>query len=107
MASRRSLGTLQYGSARYELDDDTLRHFAAVATSKLRRNEPFLVLVRADDTGLERIWLHAAATLRIETQSSQQPLDRGRLEHMVRDASRPSGLDLCTPWHAPTAAARA
>lgn len=101
-----AMGTLHYGSASYEVADATLRHFSAVAVSKMRRNEPFLVLVRDGDDGIERVWLHASCDLRIETKPTTEPLDPARLEHMVREANRASGLDLCAAWTAPTRAVR-
>ena len=93
------MGTLHYGSAAFELDDDALRHFSAVLVAKLRRGEPFLALVRADDTGLERIWLHVAASVRISTMPSTDPLDQERLHHMVAQANK-GGIDLCESWTA-------
>lgn len=93
------MGTLHYGSAAFELDDDALRHLSAVLVAKLRRGEPFLALVRADDSGLERIWLHAAASVRISTMPSTEALDQERLHHMVAQANK-GGIDLCEPWMA-------
>ncbi|MFM2475284.1 DUF7882 family protein [Burkholderia cenocepacia] len=100
------MGTLHYGSTPFEVDDDTLRHFAVVAIAKLRRQEPFLVLVHVDDDGLERLWLHPAVDLRIATDRSSAPLDPARVEHMMREANAPSGLDLAAPWHVPEPAKR-
>lgn len=91
------MGTLHYGSAAFELDDDALRHFAAVMVAKLRRKEPFLALVRVDDDGLERIWVHAAVDVRIATVPTTEALDQQRLQHMVAQANK-SGVDLCEPW---------
>ena len=97
------MGTLHYGSTAFELEDDALRHFSAVMVAKLRRGEPFLALVRDDDDGLERIWVHAAADVRIATMPATAPLDQSRLQHMVAQANK-GGIDLCEPWMVAVAA---
>lgn len=97
------MGTLHYGSAEFELDDDALHHFTAVMVAKLRRGEPFLAVVREDDDGIERIWLHTAANVRIATRTPNEGLDRHRLEHMMTQANK-GGLHLGEPWRAPVAA---
>lgn len=100
------MGTLHYGATPFEIDDDTLRHFAVVAVAKMRRHEPFLVLVHVDDDRLERVWMHPGVDLRIATDRSQVPLEAARVEHMMHDANAPGGLDLAAVWHAPEPARR-
>lgn len=95
------MGTLHYGATSFEVDDDALRHFVVVAVAKLRRQEPFLVLVHVDDHGLERLWLHPAVDLRVATDRSTAPLEPARVEHMMREADAPGGLDLAAHWCAP------
>lgn len=97
------MGTLHYGQAAFEVDDDTLRHFSAVMVAKLRRKEPFLALVRVDDDGLERVWLHTSADIRIETLPATEGLDQQRLHHMMSQANK-AGVDLCEEWRAKVSA---
>lgn len=97
------MGTLHYGSTAFELEDDALRHFSAVMVAKLRRGEPFLALVRSDDDGLERIWVHTAADIRIATMPTREPLDQQRLQQMVAQANK-GGVDLCEPVRVSVAA---
>ncbi|QCR20368.1 DUF7882 family protein [Agrococcus sp. SGAir0287] len=97
------MGTLHYGSTAFELEDEALRHFSAVMVAKLRRGEPFLALVRSDAEGLERIWVHTAADIRIATMPTREPLDQQRLQHMVAQANK-GGVDVCEAWMARVAA---
>ena len=87
------MGTLHYGSAvAIPIDDLTLHHLAAVVVAKLRRTEPFLLTV-VTASGREALWIHAASTLRFAYESAADvALDRERLEAMVRETNRPSGL---------------
>lgn len=92
------MGTLHYGVTPFDVDDETLRHFAVVAVAKLRRQEPFLVTVRADDDGIERLWMHPAVDLRIASARSSEPLDPSRVEHLMHEANAPAGVDLTASW---------
>lgn len=92
------MGTLHYGVTPFDVDDETLRHFAVVAVAKLRRQEPFLVVVHADDDGIERLWMHPAVDLRIATARSAEPLEPGRVEHLMHEANAPAGVDLTAAW---------
>ena len=88
------MGTMHYGTDGdgIQVDDDVLAHVAAVAVAKLRRREPFL-LTTVSAGGRESVWIHEASTLRWSYESTDAaPLDKARLESMVRDANRPSGL---------------
>lgn len=88
------MGTIHYGTddAGISIDDETMAHVAAVVVAKLRRREPFL-LTTVSAGGREAVWVHEASTLRwvYETQESIA-LDKARLEAMVRETNRPSGL---------------
>lgn len=88
------MGTMHYGNddAGIQIDDDVLAHVAAVVVAKLRRREPFL-LTTLSAGGRESVWIHEASTLRWAYESGDAiALDKGRLEAMVRDTNRPSGL---------------
>lgn len=100
------MGALHYGPVAYVIDDDTLRHFMPVVVAKMRRQEPFLALVRADGDGVEHIWLHPGSDIRFETAPTDERLDPERLEHMVHEANRAGGLDLCAAWAPETHEAR-
>ncbi|SDH72474.1 DUF7882 family protein [Agrococcus jejuensis] len=89
------MGTLKYGNgddATFTMDDVDLAHLAAVVTAKLRRREPFLLTCRSETTR-QSIWIHEASTLvyGYETPAAID-LDRARLEAMVVDTNRPTGL---------------
>ncbi|GAA2175772.1 hypothetical protein GCM10009846_26960 [Agrococcus versicolor] len=92
------MGTLHYGTASFELDDDALRHFTVVMVTKMRRKEPFLVRVRSDDAARERLWLRCAADVVIRTSGAGAGLEPARLEHMMHEANHAEGVDLCAPW---------
>ena len=92
------MGTLYYGNdeAGISIDDETLAHLAAVTVAKLRRHEPFL-LTCASDAGRDAVWMHTAATVRFAYASEEQvPLDKARLEAMVRDTNRSTGLTVAS-----------
>ena len=90
------MGTMHYGTdeAGITIEDETLAHVAAVVVAKLRRREPFL-LTTVSAASRESVWVHEASTLRwaYETQDAIT-LDKARLEAMVRDTNRPSGLSV-------------
>lgn len=100
------MGTLHYGSqAALAIDDVTLHHLAAVTVAKLRRTEPFL-LTTVTSAGRESLWIHPASTVRFAYESAAEvPLDRERLEAMVRETNRPAGLVVQTLRAAAPAAA--
>lgn len=88
------MGTMHYGSdeAGITIDDDTLAHVVAVVVAKLRRREPFL-LTTVTSAGREAVWLHESSTLRWAYETTEAiALDTRRLEDMVRETNRPSGL---------------
>lgn len=89
------MGTLRYGNgddATFQMDDGDLAHLAAVVTAKLRRREPFLLTCRSE-TSRQSVWIHEASTLVYGYASADAiDLDRTRLEAMVADTNRPTGL---------------
>ena len=89
------MGTLKYGAgddATFAMDDADLAHLATVVTAKLRRREPFLLTCRSE-SARQSVWIHEASTLVYAYGSaSGLDLDRARLEAMVLDTNRPSGL---------------
>lgn len=89
------MGTLKYGNggdASFVMDDVDLAHLAAVATAKLRRREPFL-LTCLGESSRQAIWVHESSTIVYSYDSAEQiDLDRTRLESMVQETNRPSGL---------------
>ena len=88
------MGTMHYGNDEVgiAIDDETLAHVAAVVVAKLRRREPFL-LTTVSAGGRESVWIHDASTLRWTYGAAANPqLDKERLEAMVRDTNRPTGL---------------
>lgn len=88
------MGTLYWGSVSqaFDVDDDELRHFEALVVAKLRRREPFL-LCCVSAQARDSLWIHGSTNLRY-TFSSPEPvaLDRARLERMMQQANRTSGL---------------
>ncbi|MFC7430872.1 MULTISPECIES: RNA polymerase subunit sigma [unclassified Agrococcus] len=90
------MGTLHYGiaDAGIRIDDETLAHLAAVMVAKLRRHEPFLLTCRSESSR-EAIWLHGASTVRFSyDEPAPTTLDKARLEAMVKESNRPTGLVL-------------
>lgn len=89
------MGTFKYGTgddATFTMDDVDLAHLAAVVTAKLRRREPFLLTLRSEATR-QSIWIHEASTLVYGYATPDSiDLDRPRLEAMVADTNRPTGL---------------
>lgn len=90
------MGILYYGSRAqaFEVADDELRHFEALVAAKLRRREPFL-LCSGGAEAREALWVHEATDLRCAYASTEAvALDRARLEKMMKQSSRASGLTL-------------
>ena len=50
--------------------------------------------------------MHPGVDLRVATDRSRVPLDPVRVEHMMREANAPAGLDLSVPWEATVRAGR-
>jgi len=99
------LGTLHYGAARtsIRMDDRTLAHLQAVITTKLRRNEGFLVQWdRPAESGSGRgaLWIHPQCDLMYDYDGGREPgLDPQELDRMMAAASG-RGLRITTEQRA-------
>ena len=94
------MGTLFYGSARtpIEIDDRILAHLKAVATSKLRRGESFLLSWRNSvrvGNGRSSVWLHPNCDLHYKFDGSIPPtLEPAVLEVMQSESMQARGIEL-------------
>ncbi len=94
------MGTLFYGASRtpIRIDDRILAHLKLVVTSKLRRNEPFLVSWRdASDVGGGRssIWLHPACDLHYKFDGGSPPaIDQDLIEQLSVAANAARGIEI-------------
>jgi hypothetical protein len=92
------MGTLYYGAVRTPItvEDRTLAHVKVLITSKLRRNESFLLSwTEPVDTGSGRgsVWIHPYLDIIYRFDGGTQPaLDRELLDQMAMEASSSSGL---------------
>ena len=92
------MGTLFYGASRtpIRIDDRILAHLKLVATSKLRRNEPFIVSWHdASDVGGGRssIWLHPGCDLHYKFDGGGSPvIDQDLIETMSLAANAARGI---------------
>jgi len=92
------VGTLLYGASRTSIrvDDRTLAHLQVVITTKLRRNEGFLLQWdRGVDSGSGRgaFWVHPSSDLIYDFDGGREPsLDPGELDRMMSEASGRHGL---------------
>lgn len=94
------MGTLFYGTARVpvQVDDVVLAHLKVVATSKLRRNEGFL-LSWTDDAnvghGRSSVWIHPNSDLHYKFDGGRPPkIDQALLEEMNLEAVQARGIEL-------------
>jgi hypothetical protein len=92
------MGTLYYGSARtpISIDDRALAHLKVVATSKLRRNESFLVSwdePSENGSGRGSIFVHGSCDLVYRFDGSRPAeLDQQLLETMSVESMSSRGL---------------
>jgi hypothetical protein len=92
------LGTLHYGASRTSLhmEDRALAHLQVVITTKLRRNEGFLIQwERPRDSGSGRggFWVHPNCDLAYEYEAAlDAALDPEELERMMMAASGTGGV---------------
>jgi hypothetical protein len=92
------MGTLYYGAARTPItvDDRLLAHLKIVATSKLRRNEPFLVSwdePAENGSGRGSVFIHATCDLIYRFDGSRTAeLDQELLETMATESMSNRGL---------------
>ena len=94
------MGTLYYGAARtpISIDDRALAHLKVVATSKLRRNESFLVSwdePPENGSGRGSIFIHPACDLIYRFDGSRPAeLDQELLESMATQSMSTRGLHI-------------
>jgi hypothetical protein len=94
------VGTLFYGAARtpIRVDDRILAHLKLVVTSKLRRNEPFLISWHdASDVGGGRssIWLHPAIDLHYKFDGgTPASIDQDLIEQLSIEANAARGIQI-------------
>ena len=92
------MGTLYYGAARtpITIDDRLLAHLKVVATSKLRRNEPFLVSwdePAENGSGRGSVFIHPMCDLVYRFDGSRAAeLDQQLLESMAAESMSSRGL---------------
>ncbi len=94
------MGTLFYGASRtpIRIDDRILHHLRLVATSKLRRNEPFVISWHhAAETGGGRssIWVHPACDLHYKFDgNTPAAVDQDLIEAMSLAANAARGIEI-------------
>ena len=94
------MGTLFYGAARtpVRIDDRIMAHLKLVITSKLRRNEPFLVSWH-DPGGMgggrSSIWIHAGCDLHYKFDGgTPAAIDQELVEAMSLAADAARGIEI-------------
>jgi hypothetical protein len=99
------MGTLYYGAARtpISIDDRALAHLKVVATSKLRRNESFLVSwdePPENGSGRGSIFIHPTCDLIYRFDGSRPAeLDQELLETMATQSMSTRGLHIVASMH--------
>jgi len=92
------VGTLRYGASQrsIRIDDRALAHLQVVITTKLRRNEGFLLQW---DRGVEfgsgrgAFWVHPSCDLMYDYEGGREAsLDPAELDRMMAEASSSRGL---------------
>jgi hypothetical protein len=92
------MGTLYYGAARtpIHIDDRLLAHLKVVATSKLRRNESFLLSwdePAENGSGRGSVFIHPTCDLIFRFDGSRSAeLDQALLEQMAAESMSSRGL---------------
>jgi hypothetical protein len=92
------LGTLHYGASRtsLQMDDRALAHLQVVITTKLRRNEGFLIQwerPRESGSGRGGFWIHPNCDLTYDYEGGREPaLDHEELDRMMIAASATGGV---------------
>ena len=93
-----ALGTLHYGASRTSLymEDRALAHLQVVITTKLRRNEGFLIqwdVPPESGSGRGGFWIHPSCDLAYEYDGGREPsLDHEELDKMMIAASATGGV---------------
>ncbi len=107
------MGTLFYGSARtpIRVDDRILAHLKVLTTSKLRRNEGFL-LSWTDSAeaghGRSSVWIQPYSDLHYKFDGNRPPaIDQALLQEMALESMQARGVELAeaTLAHSPRAKA--
>ena len=94
------MGTLHYGRSGVELDvsDRLLAHLQLAINSKLRRGQSFSLtwtIPVHQGSGRMTVWIDASISLRFHyDQTTMQVIDRQWVDHLVRRANSPQGLEL-------------
>ncbi|GAA2029705.1 hypothetical protein GCM10009819_11700 [Agromyces tropicus] len=94
------MGTLYYGDSAtpVDIDDRALAHLKIAITTKLRRNESFLLSWRhgiGQPRGRSSLWLHPAIPLRFVFEAVEAgELDREWIEDLMRGANSGGGIVL-------------
>ncbi len=92
------MGKLHYGASRtsIHMDDRALAHLQVVITTKLRRNEGFLIQwERPHESGSGRggFWIHPNCDIAYEYEGGREAaLDHEELDRMMLAASATSGV---------------
>ena len=92
------MGTLHYGASRtsIRIDDRILAHLQVVITTKLRRNEGFMIQwERPVELGSGRggFWIHPSVDLTFEYDGGREAsLDHEELDRMMVSAAANGGL---------------
>jgi hypothetical protein len=92
------MGTLYYGAGRtaINVEDRLLAHLKVVITSKLRRNEPFLISWDEpvdNGSGRGSVFIHPMCDLVYRFDGSRSPeLDQNLLESMAAESMSNRGL---------------
>lgn len=94
------MGTLFYGSGRtpIRIDDQMLAHLKAVATSKLRRGESFLLSWKDSaevGDGRSSVWIYPSCDLHYKFEGGTPPkLDPALIVEMSSESMEPRGIEL-------------
>lgn len=92
------MGTLFYGASRtpIRIDDRILAHLKLVTTSKLRRNEPFLISWQEPrGGGRSSVWMHPACDLHYRFDGGKPAeIDQELIESMSVAANAARGIEI-------------
>ena len=94
------MGTLFYGAAGdvIRIEDRALAHLKVVISTKLRRNESFMLSWQHPEgasTGRSTVWLHPSIPLRFEFDDAEAPeLSRQWIEELAVAAQSTTGIVL-------------
>lgn len=97
------MGTLYYGASRtpIRIDDRLLAHLKLVATSKLRRNEPFLISwhePNGQGGGRSSVWMHPSCDLHYRFDGGKPAeIDQELIESMSIAANAARGIEIEGP----------